>query len=103
MEVESTPLGQRPELEHCHGFAICAGDDHIGFVETPLFPDDLRQPDFLVVRTSAAIPGTFRVVSTALIHAVDAERRVIRLVLTPAEAASLPEYLPLVHGKRVRR
>jgi hypothetical protein len=89
-----------PGLEHCHGFAVLAGDRPIGSVETPLFPESARHPDFLVIRTASEIPGTFRIVSTSVIGAIDTGAGMVQLDLAAEEITSLPQYLPLVHGRR---
>jgi hypothetical protein len=103
VELDSEQLAGRDGVERCHGFAVLAGDHTIGCVETPLFPGSVRDPDFLVVRTVQTISGTFRVVSASLVSNVDLETRTIRLALEPESVASLPEYLPLLPGRRRQR
>jgi hypothetical protein len=82
-------------LARCHGFFVIAGGRPIGAIETPVFPGAASDPDFLVVRTSDSIPGTFRVVSAALVAGVDDEERSVTLALDSDEVAALPEALPL--------
>ena len=83
-------------LGRCHGFAVYVDGTPIGFVETPLFPGLARDPDYVLVRTSSALAGTYRVVSTALIDGIDVARRHIRLSLDAEGVGALPERLPLV-------
>jgi hypothetical protein len=81
-------------LARCHGFFVIAGGRPVGAIETPVFPGASSDPDFLVVRTSDAIPGTFRIVSAALVADVDAAGRSITLALDRDGVAALPEALP---------
>jgi hypothetical protein len=82
-------------LGRCHGFAVAAGGRSIGSVETPVFPGASSEPDFLIVRTTEAFPGTFRVVPAALVVAIDHERNLITLDLDGDAIGELPERLPL--------
>jgi hypothetical protein len=82
-------------LARCHGFFVMAGGRSVGAIETPVFPGASSEPDFLVVRTADSIPGTFRVVSAALVQDVDPAARSITLSLDGDEVAALPEALPL--------
>ena len=77
------------------GFRAIARDGPLGAVETPLFPPDAREPDFLVLRTGSGLRVRRPIVSTALVEAVDADRRVVRLAGSRREIASLPEHVPI--------
>lgn len=85
-------------LAHCHGYVVAAADAQIGVVETPVFADAACEPDYLIVRTSTAITGTFRAVPAALVAHVNPHRRMITLAADPDEVAALPERLPLKRG-----
>jgi hypothetical protein len=82
-------------LACCHGFFVVAGGRQVGAIETPVFPGASSDPDFLVVRTEDSIPGTFRVVSAALVEDVDQAARSITLSVDRDAIAALPEELPL--------
>jgi hypothetical protein len=77
------------------GFEAVAQDGTIGTVETPLFPPDAREPDFLVLRIRDW-SGTRRpIVPAALVEGVDADRRVVHLAGSRREIARLPEHVPI--------
>ena len=82
-------------LAHCSGFGVEAADGVVGEVETPLFPPDAAEPDFLVVRTSGRARVRRPVVATALVERIDLSRRVIVLRGSEREIKALPEHLPL--------
>lgn len=82
-------------LAHCSGFSVEATDGRVGEVETPLFPPDAAEPDFLVVRTSGRARVRRPVVATALVERIDLSRRVIVLRGSGREIKALPEHLPL--------
>jgi hypothetical protein len=84
-----------PALARCHGFSVTAGGRRIGVVETPVFPTATSEPDYLIVRTTAALPGTFRVVPVASVAALDAAVDEIALDLAWEDVSALPERLPL--------
>jgi anti-anti-sigma regulatory factor len=84
-----------PALARCHGFSVTAGGRRIGVVETPVFPTAAGDPDYLIVRTTAAVPGTFRVAPVAAVAAVDPAGHELALDLTWEDASALPERLPL--------
>jgi hypothetical protein len=89
-------------LAGSHGFLALAHDGPVGNVETPIFPPDSRDPDFLILRTRDANQRTRRpVVPIALVEDVDRERRVIRLRGLVRELTHLPESFPLA-GRRLR-
>jgi hypothetical protein len=77
------------------GFEVVAADGVLGVVETPLFPPDVAEPDFLVVRVTS--PGETRrpVVSAALVREVDPARRVVSVRGLRGLLAHLPEHLPI--------
>ena len=77
------------------GFEAVARDGALGTVETPLFPPDAREPDFLVLRIRGWAGTRRPIVSTALVEAVDADRRVVRLAGLRDEIARLPEHVPI--------
>jgi hypothetical protein len=89
-------------LAGCHGYAVAAREGPIGSVETPVFPEAGIEPDYLLVRTAEAIPGTFRVVPAALIRTVDPAARTIVLAADLEAVASLPEQLPRERRRRAR-
>jgi hypothetical protein len=82
-------------LAGCHGFLVVGTDGACGAVETPLFPPDRVDPDFLIVRTGGRVRPRFRVVSTALVEAVDGDSERVLLRLSGEELRRLPEHLPL--------
>jgi hypothetical protein len=75
---------------------VIASDGLCGFVETPLFPPDGREPDFVVVRMSGSARARFPIVPVALVEAVDPRAETVVVGLTRAEVGRLPETLPLV-------
>jgi hypothetical protein len=91
-------MGETPDtdtlLAFTCGFAVEAEDGPVGVVETPLFPPDRREPDFLVLRVGRILPRR-PVVRTALVEGVDAKTRIVRIRGRRAEIAHLPEHLPL--------
>ena len=77
-----------------HGFSVLADDGRLGEIETPLFPPDSAEPDYLVVligrRTSRR-----RLVGVGLVDSADPRRREVRLRGSRAEIHSLPALLPV--------
>lgn len=71
-----------------------AEDGLVGEVETPLFPRDSRDPEYLVIRASRPFARR-RIVSVALVTGVDPDREVVLVRGSAREIASLPEHLPL--------
>ena len=66
-------------LACCHGFAVAAGGEPVGCVETPVFTGTSLEPDSLIVRTVDEIPGEFAAVDIAAVAHVDEEQRSITL------------------------
>jgi hypothetical protein len=88
----------REALASCNDYLVEAVDGRVGSVETPLFPRDGSEPDYLVLRV-AGPSGVLRpVVTTALVESVDPRQRLVRLRVTKKLIALLPEHLPLAHG-----
>jgi hypothetical protein len=89
-------------LAMCHGFTVFAWDGPVGSVETPLFPPDSHEPDYLVVQTDT--PRRRRpVVSTALVEHVDPARQIVYVRGTEQEVSDMPEHLPLASDGRARQ
>jgi len=82
-------------LCRCHGYLAVAADGVCGVVETPLFPPDSGEPDYLIVKTGGRIRPRYPVVSMALVTAVDPERELVLLSASKDELQRLPERLPL--------
>jgi hypothetical protein len=82
-------------IARSHGFLAVASDGPCGAVETPLFPPDGGEPDFLVVRIGDRVRPRFPIVPAVFVAEVDPEREVVRLALSRAELRRLPERLPL--------
>ena len=85
-------MAARP-LAGSHGFTVAAEGISIGSVETPVFPETGIDPDYLVVRTSDHVPGTFRIVPATLIERVDAGSQLVVLAIGADAFAALPERL----------
>jgi hypothetical protein len=92
----------KPSLATSHGFAVFAWDGPVGSVDTPLFPPDSHEPDYLVVQTKPPSPRR-PVVSTALVEHVDPARQIVYVRGTEREVSDLPEHLPLASGERARQ
>jgi hypothetical protein len=91
----SLAAGDREALASCNGYSVEASDGPVGEVETPLFPPDRAEPDYLVLRVGSFIRVRRPVVATVLVEGVDSRRRLIRVRGTRDQIASLPEHLPL--------
>ena len=83
-------------LAGCHGYLVAASDGLLGEVETPVFPPDSREPDYLVVRVGSEGRSRLPVISIALVQEVNPDRRLVRIRGTREELAGLPENLPIV-------
>jgi hypothetical protein len=81
-------------LAFTFGYAVEADDGPVGVVETPLFPPDRSEPDFLVLRVGRLHPRR-PVVSAARVDDVDPTRRIVHIRGRRDEIADLPEHLPL--------
>lgn len=89
-------------LAASHGFSVQAGEAPVGSVETPVFAGSSIEPDYLVVRTTETIPGTFRVVSAAFVREVDPVGRRMTLGLSRDALTALPESLPIQQRRAPR-
>ena len=54
-------------LGRCHGYLAVANDGPVGTVETPLFPPDVDEPDYIVVRIQQGLRSRLPVVTAALV------------------------------------
>jgi hypothetical protein len=88
----------RDGLSHCHGYRVLAGGQEVGAVETPIFWGPLSEPEFLLIRTSDVISGTFRVMPVGLVVAVDPGARLLAIGLGSDGVAALPESMPMMRG-----
>jgi hypothetical protein len=76
------------------GYRVEADDGPIAVVETPVFPPDAAEPDFLVLRVGRLHPRR-PIVSVAIVEHVDPEARVVRVRGRRGDIQRLPEHLPL--------
>jgi hypothetical protein len=77
-----------------HGYLVIGRDGPLGIVETPLFPPEGDEPDYLIVRRRRHR----RRASHPLVHVSlvrSAQPGVIRLTVSAEEVDRLPERLPL--------
>jgi hypothetical protein len=86
---------EQEALADCDGYAVEASDGQVGEVETPIFPPDRSEPDFLVLRVGRFPRVRRPVVATVLVQRVDLRRGRIRVRGTREQIASLPVHLPL--------
>jgi hypothetical protein len=89
---------EREALASCNDYLVDAIDGPVGEVETPLFPPNGSEPDYLLLRVDGPKGVRRPVVTTALVEEVDAEQRLVRLQLTRDQIAVLPEDLPLANA-----
>jgi hypothetical protein len=89
---------EREALASCNDYLVAALDGHVGEVETPLFPVNGSEPDYLVLRVVGPAGVRRPVVTTALVEAVDTRQRLVRLHLTREQIETLPEDLPLANS-----
>jgi hypothetical protein len=66
-------------LARCNGFTVIAGDELVGTVATPVFSGTKLLPDYLLVRLTESIPGTYYNVPTTRVADADAEEEVVVL------------------------
>jgi hypothetical protein len=85
VHLGSTAKTKESSLACCHGFAVAAGDEPIGQVETPVFSGTSLEPDALIVRTVEEIPGMFAAVAVAKVAEVDESEESITLRCTREE------------------
>jgi hypothetical protein len=95
--VRSTPARKRDALASCNDYLVEATDGEVGTVETPLFPPEGSDADYLVLRVAGFSEARRRVVPAALVKDVDSRRRLVRLRVTKAELDRLPEDLPVAN------
>jgi hypothetical protein len=94
--MKSPPAaGEREALASCNGYVVEASDGLVGEVETPLFPPDRSQPDYLVLRIGGPVRVRRPVIAVALVEEVDSGERLVRVRGTKGQIESLPEHLPL--------
>jgi hypothetical protein len=86
---------EREALASCSGYVVEATDGRVGEVETPLFPPDRGEPDYLVLRVRGRTGIRRPVLATALVDKVDRRRRLVCVGGTKGQIKSLPEHLPL--------
>jgi hypothetical protein len=77
------------------GYEVAASDGRLGVVETPLFPPDAAEPDFLLLRVGTWPRIRRPVVSVSLVEAIDTHERIVRIRGRRVEIASLSERLPI--------
>jgi hypothetical protein len=94
--MKSPPAaGEREALASCNGYVVEASDGLVGEVETPLFPPDRSQPDYLVLRIGGPVRVRRPVIAVGLVEEVDSGQRLVRVRGTKGQIESLPEHLPL--------
>jgi hypothetical protein len=81
------------DLGRSHGFVVVGTDGPLGVVETPLFPPNADEPDYLVVRRQRRIRTRHPVVHVSLVREVG--RGVVSLRASSEQVDRLPESLPL--------
>lgn len=89
MAVDPTPT----MLACSHGYLVVGRDGPLGVVETPLFPPEGDEPDYLVLRRRKRLRASHPVVHVSLVRS--AEPGLVRLAATSDEVDRLPEGLPL--------
>lgn len=92
-------VDEREALATCNDYLVDALDGRVGEIETPLFPPDGSEPDYLVLRIIGPSGVRRPVVTTALVERVDSRRRLVRLHLTRRQIETLPEDLPLANHR----
>ena len=92
--VERDDAARAFDLARSHGFSVRAEDGVVGEVETPLFPPDGDEADYLVVRVTDDATVRLPIVPAGLVVAVDATRRVVCVAGRRADITGRPERLP---------
>jgi hypothetical protein len=84
-------------ISRCHGYDVLGRDGPVGVVETPLFPPDCHDPDYLVVRvhTKGRLFPRFPLVPASLVAEVREEEGWIRVDATRVAVERLPDRVPL--------
>jgi hypothetical protein len=83
-------------LASCNGYSVETSDRQVvGEIETPLFPPDGSEPDYLVLRISGVLRVRHPVLATAIVEEVDPRRRLVRVACTKGQIEGMPEHLPL--------
>jgi hypothetical protein len=93
MAVTATTVGEALALSA--GYEVAADDGVVGEVETPLFPPDRNDPDYLVLRTRGRFRTRYPVLPVVLVDAVDTVGRVVRVRGATEQIRGLPEHLPV--------
>jgi hypothetical protein len=93
--VTGEPETAREGLARCAGYRVVARDGPAGVVETPLFPPDRHEPDYIVLRIPRGARTYRPVVPASLFAGVDRGARSVSLRARGADLAALPEHLPL--------
>ena len=66
-------------LARCNGFTVVAGDKLVGTVATPVVSGTKLLPDYLLVRLTESLPGTYYNVPTTRVADADPEEEVVVL------------------------
>ncbi len=83
------------QVGRAHGYLAVASDGLCGAVETPLFPPDGGEPDFLIVRMDEQAGTRRPIVPVSLVERVDPRRELVYLRAARSEIAVLQDNLPL--------
>jgi hypothetical protein len=78
-------------LARCNGFTVIARGEVVGDVATPVFSGTKLLPDYLLVRLSETVPGTYCAVPAALITDADADSETVMLEISVDELRVLPQ------------
>jgi hypothetical protein len=86
---------EREALTSSSGFVVEASDGRVGEIELPIFPPDLSEPDYLLLRPEGLLSLRRPLVATELIDQVDVRGRRICVRGSRAQIESLPYRVPL--------